>query len=51
MEQWMSNMQRKYLEQYLCCNEMCLFQLPGEEEGHEELHEVATPNEVEKLNS
>lgn len=35
----------------LCCNEMCLFQLPGEEEGHNELHEVATPNEVEKLNS
>lgn len=30
---------------------MCLFQLPGEEESHSELTEVATPNEVEKLNS
>lgn len=28
-----------------------VFQLPGEEEGHGELNEVATPEEVEKLSS
>lgn len=28
-----------------------VFQVPGEEEGHHELNEVATPNEVEKLSS
>lgn len=30
---------------------MRLFQVPGEEESQNELTEVASPNEVEKLNS
>uniref|UniRef100_A0A673N3Z8 Ammonium transporter Rh type B-like n=1 Tax=Sinocyclocheilus rhinocerous TaxID=307959 RepID=A0A673N3Z8_9TELE len=34
-----------------CFEDGLYWEVPGEEEGHQELYEVATPNEVEKLSS
>ncbi|TRY89455.1 hypothetical protein DNTS_016050 [Danionella cerebrum] len=34
-----------------CFEDGLYWEMPGEEEGHHELNEVATPNEVEKLSS